>query len=239
MASRRSRLLCGIAFAFGCLAALPDSGHANDSLIKAQADPNNWAMYGRGYDNTRFSPLSQIDTQNASRLRLAFAFQLGSLRSNEATPIVIGDTMYVSTSWGPKYVYALDARTGQKKWQYEPDIPDDVMQYGCCDVVNRGVSYADGKIFVGRLDGKLSVVDAKTGDELWTADVVDYKQGSVITSPPLVVKNLVITGFGGGEYGARGSLQAYDIDTGKQVWKTWTVPGPGEPGNDSWKGDSW
>ena len=114
-----------------------------------------------------------------------------------------------------------------------------MLQYGCCDADNRGVTYADGKIFVGRLDGNLSAVDAKTGEELWTTQVVDYKQGSVITSPPLVVKNLVITGFGGGEYGARGSLQAYDINTGKQVWKTWTVPGPGEPGNDTWKGDSW
>ncbi|MBV8508166.1 MAG: PQQ-dependent dehydrogenase, methanol/ethanol family, partial [Alphaproteobacteria bacterium] len=239
MQSRRSQLLSSAALAFALVAGLSGSGRANDSLLTASADPNNWAMYGHGYDNTRFSPLTQINPQNAAQLKLAFAFQLGSLRSNESTPIVIGDTMYVSTSWGPKYVYALDARTGQKKWQYEADIPDDVMQYGCCDVVNRGVTYADGKIFVGRLDGKLSTLDAKTGEELWTADVVDYKQGSIIGSPPLVVKNLVLTGFGGGEYGARGSIQAYDIETGKEVWKTWTIPGPGEPGNDTWKGDSW
>ena len=239
MQSRRSQLLTGATLAIGLVAGLAGPGRANDSLLTASDDPNNWAMYGRGYDNTRFSPLTQINAQNAAQLKLAFAFQLGSLRSNESTPIVVGDTMYVSTSWGPKYVYALDARTGQKKWQYEADIPDDVMQYGCCDVVNRGVTYADGKIFVGRLDGKLSALDAKTGEELWTADVVDYKQGSIIGSPPLVVKNLVVTGFGGGEYGARGSIQAYDIQTGKQVWKTWTIPGPGEPGNDTWKGDSW
>ena len=239
MTSKKSRLLRGVAIAFGVLGCQAGTGHANDSLIRATADANNWAMYGRGYDNTRFSPLSQITAQNAAQLKLAFAYQLGSLRSNEATPIVIGDTMYVSTSWGPKYVYALDAKTGQKKWRYEPDIPDDVMQYGCCDVVNRGVTYADGKIFVGRLDGFLAAVDAKSGEELWTTQVVDYKQGAVITSPPLVVKNLVISGFGGGEYGVRGSLQAYDINTGKQVWKTWTVPGPGEPGNETWKGDSW
>jgi PQQ-dependent dehydrogenase (methanol/ethanol family) len=113
------------------------------------------------------------------------------------------------------------------------------MQYGCCDVQNRGAAYADGKLFIGRLDGKLTALDAATGKELWTADVVDYKQGSVITSPPVVAKNKVITGFAGGEYGARGSLQAYDANTGKELWKTYTVPGPGEPGNDSWKGDSW
>jgi PQQ-dependent dehydrogenase (methanol/ethanol family) len=112
------------------------------------------------------------------------------------------------------------------------------LQYACCDVNNRGVTFADGKIFVGRLDGKLTALDAATGKALWTADVVDYKQGSVITSPPLVVRDKVITGFGGGEYGVRGSLQAFDLNTGKQVWKTFTVPAPGEPGSDTWKGDT-
>ena len=235
----RTGLLLGSVLAASLIAGLTAGARADGMLDKALSDANGWAMYGHGYDNTRYSPLKQIDVRNVGQLKLAFSLQLGSLRSNENSPIVIGDTMYVGTSWGPKYVYALDARTGAVKWVYEPEIPDDVLQYACCDVNNRGVTYADGKIFVGRLDGKLSAVDAGTGKELWTAKVVDYKQGSVITSPPLVVKNLVITGFGGGEYGARGSLQAYDIATGKQVWKTWTVPGPGEAGNDSWKGDSW
>ncbi len=215
------------------------TAQANDSILKAQADPNNWASYGRTYDNTRFSPLKQINTKNVAKLRLAYAFSLGSLRSNESTPIVIGDTMYVTSSWGPKYVYALDAVTGDIKWAYQPDIPDDVLQYTCCDVDNRGVTVADGKVLVGRLDGNLTALDAKTGAELWTTKVVDYQQGSPITSPPLVVGNKVITGFGGGEFGARGSLQAYDINTGKQLWKTWMIPAPGEPGGDSWKGDSY
>jgi PQQ-dependent dehydrogenase (methanol/ethanol family) len=220
---------------FAITAALGSKAFAED----ATSNPNNWTTYGRTYDNTRYSPLSKIDTNNVGNLKLAFAFQLGSLRSNEATPIVIDGTMYVSTSWGPKYVYALDAQTGERKWTYEPEIPDDVLQYACCDVNSRGVAYAEGKIFVGRLDGMLAALDAKTGKELWVSSVVDYKQGSVITSPPVVVKDKVITGFGGGEYGARGSIQAYDLNTGKQIWKTWTVPGPGEPGNDTWKGDSW
>jgi PQQ-dependent dehydrogenase (methanol/ethanol family) len=237
--SQRSQWLNGACLALGVLVAGAGTARADAALDKALADPNGWASYGRGLDNTRFSPLKQIDTKNVGNIKLAWAFELGSLRSNEASPLVIGDTMYVSTSWGPKYVYALDAKTGAQKWKYEPEIPDDVLQYACCDVNSRGVSYADGKLFVGRLDGKLSAIDAATGKELWTSDVVDYKQGSVITSPPLVVKNLVVTGFGGGEYGARGSLQAYDIATGKQVWKTWTVPGPGETGNETWKGDSW
>ena len=225
-------------FAAGALLSM-GVAQANDSILKAQADPNNWASYGRTYENTRFSPLKQINTKNVAKLQLAYSFSLASLRSNESTPIVIGDTLYVSSSWGPKSVFALDATTGAIKWQYQPDIPDDVLQYGCCDVDNRGVTYADGKIFVGRLDGNLTALDAKTGNELWTTKVVDYTQGSIITSPPLVVGNKVITGFGGGEYGARGSLQAYDINTGKQVWKTWTVPDPKSPGGDSWKGDSY
>lgn len=222
------------------LASLPvAASRANDSIMQATGNPDQWASYGHDYGNTRFSPLKDINKDNVKGLKLAFSYQLGSLRSNESTPLVIGDAMYVSTSWGPKYVYALDAATGQQKWVYEPEIPDDVLQYACCDVNSRGVTYANGKIFVGRLDGMLTALDAATGKEVWSSEVVDYKQGSVITSPPLVVKNLVISGFGGGEYGARGSLQAFDIDTGKQVWKTWTIPGPGEPGHESWKGDSW
>jgi PQQ-dependent dehydrogenase (methanol/ethanol family) len=238
MLRKTTGFLSSVAAATLVATTLGTAAYAADGIAKA-ADPNAWPMYGRDYDNTRFSPLKQITTANVGKLKLAYSFQLGSLRSNEATPIVIGDTMYVSTSWGPKYVYALDARTGARKWTYEPEIPDDTLQYACCDVNSRGVTFAEGKIFVGRLDGKLSAVDAATGKELWTTTVVDYKQGSVITSPPLVVKNMVITGFGGGEYGARGSLQAYDVNTGKEVWKTWTVPGTGEANNDSWKGDSW
>jgi alcohol dehydrogenase (cytochrome c) len=231
MKSTNRNMLSGVALAIGLIASASGAMAADDT--------NGWPMYGHGYDNTRFSPLNQITTQNVANLKLVYSLQLGSLRSNEATPIVIGDTLYVSTSFGPKYVYAVDATTGARKWVYEPEIPDDVMQFACCDVNSRGVTYAEGKIFVGRLDGKLAALDASTGKELWVTQVVDYKQGSVITSPPLVVRNMVVTGFGGGEYGARGSLQAYDINTGAQIWKTWTVAGPGDPNQESWKGDSW
>jgi len=211
---------------------------ANDSVVKAVSDPNGWAIAGHDYGNTRFSQLNQINSENVGKLQLAYSLSLASLRSNESSPVVIGDTLYVSTSWGPKYVYAINAATGAPKWTYQPDIPDDVLQYACCDVNNRGVSYADGKILVGRLDGMLTALDAATGKELWTSKVVDYKQGSVITSPPLVVRDKVITGFGGGEYGARGALLAFDLNTGKQLWQTYTVPAPGEPGSETWKGDT-
>lgn len=211
---------------------------ANESVAKAVSDSNQWAVAGHDYANTRFSPLKQINAENVGKLSLVYSFSLASLRSNESSPVVIGDMMYVTTSWGPKYVYALDAATGARKWTYEPEIPDDVLQYACCDVNNRGVAYADRKLYIGRLDGKLTALDAKTGKELWTTKVVDYKQGSVITSPPLVVRDKVITGFGGGEYGVRGALQAFDVSTGKQLWQTFTTPAPGEPGSDTWKGDT-
>jgi len=225
--------------AAGACAGAALAAHGNDELNKLATQDGQWPMYGRDYANTHYSPLKQITAGNVKSLKLAYTVQLGALRSNEATPIVIGDTMYVSSSSGPKTVFALDAKTGAIRWRYEPDLPSDLAQFGCCDVVSRGVSYGHGKIFVGRLDGRLAAVDAKTGEELWTTKVVDYKEGSVITSPPLVVKNMVITGFGGGEFGVRGALTAYDVQTGKQVWRTWLTPGEGEPGSETWKGDSW
>jgi len=204
----------------------------------AQAD-SGWPVYGGDSGNTRYSALKQITAANVSRLKVAWALQLGSLRSQESTPLVIGDTLYVTSSHGPKNVFAVDARTGEVKWRYSPEVPKGIEQYACCDVNNRGVAYAGGKIFVGRLDAHIVALDAKTGKELWKTQIIDHTGGSVITSPPMLAKNLVITGYGGGEYGVRGAIVALDQATGQEVWRTYTVPGPGEPGNDSWKGDSW
>ncbi|HEY1286874.1 MAG TPA: PQQ-dependent dehydrogenase, methanol/ethanol family [Burkholderiales bacterium] len=198
-----------------------------------------WGVYGGDTANTRYSTLNQVNTSNVGRLKVAWALQLGSLRSQESTPILVGDLLYVTSSHGPKNVFAVDARTGEVKWRYSPEVPAGIEQYACCDVNNRGVAHANGKIFVGRLDGHLVALDAKTGKELWKTQVIDHTGGSVITSPPTVVKNLVITGFGGGEFGVRGYISALDQNTGKEVWRLYTVPGPGEAGNDTWKGDSW
>jgi alcohol dehydrogenase (cytochrome c) len=164
-----------------------------------------WGVYGGDTANTRYSSLDKINTGNVQQLKVAWALQLGSVRSQESTPILVGDTLYVTSSFGPKNVFAVDAKTGTVRWRYSPDVPGGIDQFACCDVNNRGVAYANGKVFVGRLDGHMVALDAKTGAELWKTQVVDYTQGSVITSPPTIVKNLVITGFGGGEYGARGS----------------------------------
>jgi len=200
---------------------------------------NEWPHYGGDQWNTRYSTLNQINTGNVSNLKVVWMHSLGSLESQQSTPLVLGDTMYVTTSTGPKFVFALDAKTGKQKWKYEPELPNDYFATVCCGLDNRGVAVANGKVFVGRLDAKLVALDANTGKELWVATVADYKKGHAITSPPVVYKNLVVTGIAGGEYGIRGFVQAFDQTTGKSVWKTYTIPGPGEPGSDTWKGDSW
>jgi alcohol dehydrogenase (cytochrome c) len=224
--------------ASAALAALALSTPITPSSFADEIKPGEWTTYGRTYANQRYSPLNQISDQNVSKLKLAWALQLGSLRSNEATPIMVGDTLYVSSSWGPKTVFAVNAKTGRIKWQYQPELPDDMIQFACCDVDTRGVAYAGGKIFVGRLDSHLVALDAETGKQLWDTVVVDYKGGAAITSPPIVVRDIVITGYAGGDYGARGALQGYDVNTGKQLWKTWMTAGKDDPNGDTWKGDS-
>ncbi len=206
--------------------------------IAASASAQNWSVYGGDSGNTRYSTSTQINVGNVNKLKVQWALQLGTTRSQESTPILVGDTLFVTSSFGPKNTFAVNAKTGEVKWTYQPDIPKGIDQYACCDVNNRGVAHADGKIFLGRLDAHVVALDAKSGKELWKTMIVDYTAGSVITSPPTLVKNLVITGFGGGEYGVRGAIVALDQATGKEVWRTQTVPQPGEPGGDSWKGDS-
>ena len=206
--------------------------------VAAAASAQNWPVYGGDQGNTRFSSSTQINSTNVSKLKVQWALQLGTNRSQESTPILVGDTLYVTSSFGPKTTFAVNAKTGEVKWTYQPEMPKNVDQFACCDVVNRGVAHADGKIFVGRLDAHVVALDAKTGKELWKTQVVDYTQGSAITSPPTVVKNLIVTGFAGGEYGVRGALVALDQATGKEVWRTHMTPLQGELNGDTWKGDS-
>ncbi|MBI1395994.1 MAG: PQQ-dependent dehydrogenase, methanol/ethanol family [Betaproteobacteria bacterium] len=229
MASVRRSLLGGVAVV--ALATVASSA-------MAQAG-NEWPTYGGDKSNTRFSTLDQINTGNVKDLKVVWMHSLGSNDSQESTPIIVGDTMYVTSSTGPKYVFALNARTGEKIWTYQPELPGDYMSTVCCGLDNRGVAVANGMVFFGRLDAKLEALDAKTGKHLWTKTVADYRKGYAITSAPLIVKDMVITGMAGGEYGVRGFVSAYKQSTGELVWKTYTIPGEGEPENDTWKGDSW
>src|SRR5258708_29232234 len=200
-------------------------------LVFATASPfvvaesgKEWAMYGGDYANTRYSTLNQINSKNVNKLRVKWMRSLGTLESQESTPVVVGDTMYVSTSSGPRYVFALNVKDGMIKWKYEPELPNDFMSTVCCGLCNRGGAYANGRVFVTRLDAKLVALDANTGKELWTKIVMDYKKGYAITSPAMIVKDLVVTGFAGGEFGVRGALQAYRQDTGELVWRTYPIP---------------
>jgi len=202
------------------------------------ASAQSWPTYGGDLGNQRYSQGNQVTPANVGKLSVKWALQLGSNRSQESSPILVGDTLYVTSSFGPKNVFAVNAKTGEVRWKWSPEMPKGVEQYACCDVNSRGVPYNDGKIFVGRLDAKVTALDAKTGKEMWTQTVVDYTQGSVITSPPTIAKNVLITGFGGGEYGVRGALVALDQSTGKEVWRTYTVPVGNEKNADTWKGDT-
>ena len=222
----------------------PLSMTANDELLKLQKDDGQWVMPGKDYAGTRYSTLSQINTRNIKRLKAAWAFSTGVLRGHEGQPLVVGDTMYVHTPF-PNIVYALDlTKEGAPvKWKYVPRQEEEVVPIACCDTVNRGLAYAEGKIFLSQLDTHVVAIDASNGKEIWKVKQGDHKKGMTLTSAPLVVKDKVITGISGGEFGVRGFLTANDINTGKQVWRMYST-GPeeevGYPGSiETWKGDEW
>ncbi|HVA38385.1 MAG TPA: PQQ-dependent dehydrogenase, methanol/ethanol family [Candidatus Dormibacteraeota bacterium] len=194
-------------------------------LAAQNAASNQWLTYGHDYTNDRYSTLDQITTANVKNLTPAFVFQTGVAAPFEVTPTVVGDTMYITTAYD--HVFALDARTGKMKWQYTQKLGKTIF---CCGPVNRGVAVADGKVFLGTLDGKLVALDAKTGEPDWSIQAGSNDAGYSLTMEPLVYKDTVIVGGAGGEYGIRGSVTAYRISDGKEVWRFWTV-GPG------WQGD--
>ena len=225
--------------------ALGSSGaSANDQLIQLAKDPNQWVMPARDYSSTRYSPLDQINADNVKNLRPVWTFSTGVLRGHEGGPLVVGNTMYVHTPF-PNIVYALDlTKEGAPvKWKYVPKQDPKVIPVACCDTVNRGLAYANGKIFQNQLDTTTVALDAETGKELWKVKQGDYKVGQTITAAPLVIKDKVISGVSGGEFGVRGFVTANDINTGKQIWRMYST-GPeaevGFPGSEeTWKGDEW
>ena len=222
-----------------CLAAAGAALLSCVSTFAPAADADSaWSSYGGTLANTRYSALDQINDRNVSGLKVAYSLQLGSLSGQESTPIVIDDTMYVASSFGPQNLFAIDARTGEIKWQYHSEMPDDVWAYACCDPVTRGVAYDSGTVFVGRLDGLLAALDAKTGKELWRSKIVDYKDGATITSPPIYAHGILITGYAGGELGVRGALVGIEARSGKELWRTYMTALKNEPEGDTWKGDS-
>jgi len=192
-------------------------------ILNARREPGDWMSYGRTYDEQRFSPLDQINDRNATELGLAWYYDLDTNRGQEATPIVIDGVMYFTSAWSK--VFALNARTGSLIWSYDPKVSGDWAVNACCDVVNRGVAAWNGKIFFATLDGRLLALDAASGHRVWETLTIDPSFRYTITGAPRVAKGKVIIGNGGGEFGVRGYVTAYDSETGKLVWRFYTVPG--------------
>lgn len=216
------------------------------ALSTAQNDGKEWLTYGRDYYESRFSPLTQITADNVKDLGVAWTFDTDSFRGLEATPLVHDGIIYATRPWSS--VFALDARTGKKLWDFDPQVDKSMGWKACCDVVNRGVALYEGKIFVGAIDGRLIALDAKTGAQLWQVQTVDPTKSYTITGAPRVADGKVLIGQGGAELGSRGYLTAYDANTGEQVWRFWVVPGDPSKGfeNDdvakaaeTWSGKWW
>jgi PQQ-dependent dehydrogenase (methanol/ethanol family) len=204
------------------VAAASGLAMANADVEKNIADSKNWAMQAGDMYNQRYSKLNQINTGNVGKLQVAWTFSTGVLRGHEGSPLVIGDTMFIHSAF-PNKVFAVDLNTNKIKWKYEPKQDPAVIPQMCCDTVNRGVAYAEGKVFLQQADSMLVALDAKTGKKVWDVKNGDPKVGAVNTNAPHVFKDKVITGISGAEWGVRGFLAAYDIKTGKQVWKGWSV----------------
>jgi len=203
-----------------------------------------WTMPNKNQSATRYSAVSEINSENVKNLKVAWSFSTGVLRGHEGEPLVVGNTMFVHTPF-PNLVYALDlSKEGAPvKWKYSPKQDNAVIPIACCDTVNRGLAYGDGIIFMNQLDTNTVALDANTGKELWKVKQGDYKMGQTITSAPMVIKDKVISGISGGEFGVRGFVTANDAKTGKQVWRM-NSTGPeaevGFPGSvETWQGDEW
>jgi PQQ-dependent dehydrogenase (methanol/ethanol family) len=239
------------------MGALTAPASANDDVLKQTANPDQWARVEGDYAATRYSTLNQVTTANVGQLKVAWTFSTGVLRGHESAPLVIGNMMYMVTPF-PNIVYALNLDDDHKiEWTYTPKQDPAVVPIMCCDVVNNGVQYAEGKIFLYQADTSLVALDAKTGKELWKSVNGDPKKGESGTMAPIVVKDKVIVGISGAEFGVRGHVTAYDMNSGKRVWRAFSL-GPdsdmlfdpekttslGKPvGKDSslktWNGDQW
>ncbi len=229
------KLLC-LLCAFVCLSFVLQAQNVSfERLLRSADEPQNWLTYSGGYDSQRYSRLRQITPANVKNLRQQWVFQAESLEKFEATPLVVDGIMYVTQA--PSDVVALDARTGRVFWIYRY-YPSTAVR-PCCGSVNRGLAILGDTLFLAALDAHIVALDARSGRPLWKTKVAEAAAGYALTLAPLVVKDKVIVGVGGGEFGIRGFIAAYDAQTGKEVWRFYTIPGPGEPGHETWQPDAW
>jgi len=216
-------------------------------LRNSDKDTGNWLMYGRTYDDHRFSPLNQINEQTIGKLGLAWSHEFGSTRGLEATSLVKDGVLYTTGNWS--VVYAMDAKTGDVRWTYDPKVVRSRAYFICCDVVNRGLALYHGKVYVGTLDGRLIALDEKTGKPVWDVSTADSaKQPYAISGAPRLAGGKVLIGNAGAEFGVRGYISAFDAETGKLAWRFYTVPGdPSKPFENkamemaakTWSGEWW
>jgi PQQ-dependent dehydrogenase (methanol/ethanol family) len=192
-------------------------------LRAADKEPESWMSHGRTYNEQRFSPLTQISTVNVGELGLAWAHDLNTPRGIEATSIVVDGVMYTTSAWS--IVHALDARTGESLWTFDPEVAKDKVKHTCCGPVNRGVAVWQGQVFFGALDGRLFALNAKNGEVNWEVATFDSALPYTITGAPRVVRDKVLIGNGGAEFGVRGFISAYNIKDGSLAWRFYTVPG--------------
>lgn len=204
-------------------------------LLQGTTDGPDWLMYGGNYEGWRYSPHSEITRENVKSLQAAWIFQTGVPAQMQASPLVADGVMYVTAAYNK--LYALDAGTGKPLWKYDHELPDDMRI--CCGPGNRGAALAGDKVIMATLDARVVALDRKTGAVLWNAKADDYAAGYSFTLAPLVVRDNVIVGIAGGEYGVRGYVDAYDLETGERKWRRYTVPDEGEPGTETWAGDSY
>ena len=206
-----------------------------ERLVNAADEPENWLMYSGTFDSQRYSRLDQIHNRNVSGLELKWAYQIPKLDRAETTPLVVDGVMFITEA--PSNVVAVDAATWRQYWRYDHELPDDLRV--CCGRNNRGVAILDETLYMSTLDAHLVAIDARSGNLVWNTEVADYAAGYSKTAAPLVVKDQIVTGIAGGEYGILGVLDSYNAATGELEWRTHTIPGPDHPDNQSWAGDSW
>jgi alcohol dehydrogenase (cytochrome c) len=217
------------------LTSAVDAQVTYDRLVRATAEPHNWLMYSGGYMSQRYSLLKEIDRSNVKNLELKWILPNQVFGAWQSTPLVVDGIMYVTQR--PNDVLAVDAKSGRVFWLYRHTVSPDARV--CCGSNNRGVAILGDMVFLATLDARLIALDRKTGRPVWNVATGDPKLGYSMTMAPLVVKDKVLIGSGGGEYGIRGFIAAYDAPTGKEAWRFHTIPGPGEPGHETWSGDTW
>ena len=206
-----------------------------ERILNASHEPQNWLTYSGDYRSWRYSALDQINASHVHHLAAQWVFQSASLGQFETTPLVVDGILYGTGQ--DNRAFALDARTGRAIWRYQRHLPEKIQ--ACCGMVNRGFAMLGDKLFMSTLDAHVLALDRKTGNVVWDVQAADYRQAYVFTVAPLMVKDKIIVGVAGGEYGVRGFIDAYYAESGKRAWRFYTVPGPGEPGHETWAGDSW